>query len=123
MGTLLEHKETLLWLIVVLNLCLTVVIALYGSVSAVRTQQRSIRRRLDQLEEQLGDLSERFSRKQSRDAMRAARQQKEDERTLAEQAAEIVARTAEPGGPSSPVADKKTALRMRLKGSSGNLSR
>lgn len=117
MDTLLEHKETLLWFIVLTTFCLTVGIAIYGSKSALRVEQRSLRRRLDHLEESLGDLSERFSRKQSRDAMRAARQTKEEEKTLLEQAQAIVAAQSAGGGASSQAVDKKTELRMRLRGS------
>lgn len=118
METLLEHKETLLWFIVLLNFSLVVVLATFGSKSANQRQIRSLRLQLERLEEHLGDLSERFSRKQSRDAMRAARETKDAEKTLTEQAAAIVAQNAAHGGPSSQAGDRKTELRMRLKGSS-----
>jgi len=118
MGTLLEHKETLLWVLVSLNWCMTAVIALSWSKSAARLELRSIRLRQLKLEELQEDLSERFSKKQSRDAMRAARATKEEERTLQEQAQAIVAaQSAGAGAPSAQAGDKKTALRMRLKGS------
>lgn len=117
MGTLLEHKETLLWVLISLNLCMTAVIALSWSKSAARRELRSIRLQIQRLEELQEDLSERFSKKQSRDAMRAARATKEEERTLQEQAQTIVAaQSAGAGAASSQAADKKTALRMKLRG-------
>lgn len=110
--------DTLLWIFVSLNAGLTVAFALFRSKSADHRAITTLRRQMTSLEENLGDLSERFSRKQSRDGMRAAREAKAVEKTLQEQAQQILAENTTGGSVRAvPAGDRKTELRRKLTGS------
>lgn len=65
---------------------------------------------------EVADLTERFSRFQKREGMRVARDEKQAQRTLKEQAQQIMAQNAAGAGVPQDPAEAKRQLRMRARG-------
>ena len=77
-----------------------------------RTTINTMRGEVAEFSGQLADLSDRFARFQKREGMRTAREEKEVQKSLKEQAAAILAGAT---GPQQPE-DVKDALRRRIRG-------
>lgn len=75
---------------------------------------RSLKNQINLVEADQGDLVQRFNRFQNRENLRKAREVKDDQRTLQEQASDVLAHSATQNAPISGQS-RKAALRERMR--------